>query len=396
MSTDAPFRILLIGASGVFGSRLAELAAREPGIALTLAGRRGAALEALATRIGGEPAIMVLDRDTLKAVHLVNYDLVIDAAGPFQASHTRVIEAAIGARTDYLDLADGREFVSAIGRYDAEARSAGVAVISGASSIPALSHAVIDALVEKWQAIDRIRIGIFPGNRAPRGLSVVQAILSYVGRPVRVFLDGDWREVPGWGMTHREHIEGIGPRWASVCDTPEQDLLVERYRPRRSAEFFAGLELPLLHLGLAGLSQLVRWRLFASLRPWSVPLLWIARRLQMFGSDRGAMTVTVEGNDEAGLAARRRWVLTADGNRGPYVPVLAALAMIRRYRDGQRPESGARACSGMLALGDFAADFAALGFETAEFYLRAIIQETNLEAEQSLSEEFSVVSRANH
>jgi hypothetical protein len=388
-----PLRVLLIGASGVFGSRLAELAAREQAVHLTLAGRDGAALEALAARIGG-PAIMVLNRDRITALDLINYDLIVDAAGPFQASHTRVVEAAIAARKHYIDLADGREFVGTIGRYDEDARAGGVAVISGASSIPALSHAAIDGLVAGWQAIDALRIGIFPGNRAPRGLSVVEAILSYVGRPVRVFIDGNWREVPGWGMLHREHIPGVGVRWASVCDTPEQDLLVARYRPRRSAEFFAGMELSLLHLGLAALAWPVRWGLLESLRPWASPLLWLARRFERFGCDVGAMTVTAEGIDAAGRPVGTRWVLKATGNRGPYIPVLAALALIRRFRQNRPPEPGARACSGMLSMADFEADFVALGIETAEFRDSPDIQKTTDKAERSLSGEFRTASQA--
>jgi hypothetical protein len=393
MSTDVPLRILLIGASGVFGSRLAELASREPGVHLTLAGRDGAALEALAARIGG-PAIIVLDRNRITALDLINYDLIVDAAGPFQASHTRVIEAAIAARKHYIDLADGREFVGTIGRYDKDARANGVAVISGASSIPALSHAAIDRLVEGWQVIDTLRIGIFPGNRAPRGLSVVEAILSYVGRPVRVFIDGAWRQVPGWGMLHREAIPGVGRRWASVCDTPEQDLLVARYRPRRSAEFFAGMELSILHLGLAALAWPVRWGWIRSLRPWARPLLWLARRFLPFGSDIGAMTVSAVGVDAAGRAAERRWVLKATGNRGPYVPVLATLAMIRRFCNNSPPEPGARACSGMLSLADFASDLAALGIETAEIPAFSDIQKTIDISEQSLSGKFRTASPA--
>jgi len=32
---------------------------------------------------------------------------------------------------------------------------------------------------ERWQAIDRVEVAIAPGNRAPRGLSVVRAIVAY-------------------------------------------------------------------------------------------------------------------------------------------------------------------------------------------------------------------------
>jgi len=359
----AETRVLLIGATGVFGSRLAERAAREPGLLPTLAACDRTRLDALAARLGGLP-VRILDRERLGAADLAGFDVVVDAAGPFQASAPTVIEAAIAAGVHYIDLADGRDFVAGIGVHDAAAKAAGISVIAGASSIPALSHAVLDTLVADWRRVETIRIGIFPGNRAPRGLAVVQAILSYAGRPVRVWRGGGWDEVPGWGMTHRWPVPGVGRRWASVCDTPEQDLLVERYRPRDSAEFFAGLELGLLHLGLALLALPVRRGWLRSLRPAARPLRAMATLLLPFGGDIGAMDVIVEGDGAAGDPRRARWTLIAEGNRGPYVPTLAALAMLRRFRDGRPPAPGARACSGILGLADFAADFAALEIDT--------------------------------
>lgn len=357
----APIMVLVIGATGVFGSRLVERAAREPGVRLILSGRHRATLEELARRVAPDADIRPLDRDAITPADLAGADLVIDAAGPFQASHDRVIRAAIDAGIAYVDLADGRDFVAAIGRHDAAARDAGIAVTTGASSVPALSHAVVRALTRGWTGIDHIRVGIFPGNRAPRGLSVVQAILSWAGRPVRVWIDGRWQSRPGWGSTRLWRMVDGTHRWASVCDTPDQDLLVARFAPRRSAEFFAGMELSLLHLGLALLLVPVRVRLIGSLRPAAAPLLWMARQLVRFGSDRGYMEVRVSGEDASGAPATRRWTLAADGNRGPFVPVLAALALIRRYRDGHPPAPGARACTDDLALDDFAGDFAELG-----------------------------------
>ena len=357
-----PLAVLIVGASGVFGSRLAELAAREPDVALTLAGRTQQSLDAVAARIGGG-AVRLIDRDRVTARDLAGYDLIIDAAGPFQQSHCRLIEAAIEAGVDYLDLADGRAFVRDIGRFDAAARAAGVSIITGASSIPALSHAVVDALADDLASIDTLWIGIFPGNRAPRGLAVVRAILSYAGQPVRVFRDGQWREDRGWGRPQRV-ATGVGYRWASVCDTPEQDLLVERYAPKRSAEFFAGMELSILHLGLWLLCWPVRWGWMGSLQPFAAPLLRIAQWVRPFGSDRGAMTVRVEGRTHDGGMIKREWTLAADANRGPYVPVLATLAMIRR-RVRAREQPGARPCTGLLELDDFSGQFERLGILTA-------------------------------
>ena len=360
------FHVLLVGASGVFGSRLAELLAVERDVALTLAGRRQVPLEAVRDAIGGG-AIRCLDRDTIEPRGLAGYNLVIDAAGPFQASGTRLVEAAIAAGVDYVDLADGRDWVCGFAeRFDAQAKAAGVALVTGVSSIPALSHAVVDRLVAGWSAIDSIRIGIFPGNRAPRGRAVVEAILSYAGKPVRVWRDGAWQLQSGWGGLKRVDAGAAGTRWASICDTPEQMLLVERYAPRRSAEFHAGMELSLLHLGLTMLSLPVRRGWIESLRPWAGPLLRVAQWLLPFGSDKGAMLVEVDGEDGTGREMVARWRLTADANRGPYVPVLAAVALVRKWRDGAATTPGARTASGLLEFDDFAADFGELGIASVK------------------------------
>ena len=352
MSNSRPLEVLVVGGSGVFGSRLARLASRDNRVRLTIAGRRAEPLEALAAELGG-CAVKVLDRDAVSAADLKRFDLVVDCAGPFQDANANLIERCIAAEVDYVDLADGREFVRSIGRFDQAARDAGIAVISGASSIPALSHAVLDRLTGGWSRIHSIRVGIFPGNRAPRGRSVVAAILSYVGKPVQVFTKGEWRNVPGWALAGRVDCGPAGKRWASVCDTPEQDLLVERYKPVVAAEFVAGLELSVLHLGLWLLSLAVRWGLIRSLRPAAAALLWIAQHLQSLGSDRGAMVVEAVGQDAAGALVRATWLLEAATNRGPYVPVLAALALVKRRADGDKLPSGAQPCSGILTLAEF-------------------------------------------
>ena len=179
--------VLLIGASGAFGSRLAEGLAREPGLSLVLAGRRRAPLERLADRLAapgqGRPLVAVADRLSLSAVDLSEVDVVIDAAGPYRREETAVVKAAIAARCHYLDLADGRAFVAAITAFETAAREASVAVLSGASTTPALSHAVLDKLTEGWRRVDRLTVAVCPGNRA-RAVSrwSVQSCRTSVGR----------------------------------------------------------------------------------------------------------------------------------------------------------------------------------------------------------------------
>ena len=135
----------------------------------------------------------------------------------------QLIEACIAAGVNYIDIADARDFVAQVPVLDARAKTAGVFVISGASTTPALSHAVIEQLTQGWRGIHSIFVGVTPGNRAPRGEAVVRAILSYVGAPFKIFANGSWREVTGWSGNERRAVPGIGFRNFVPCETPDQD-----------------------------------------------------------------------------------------------------------------------------------------------------------------------------
>jgi hypothetical protein len=356
-------RVLVIGGGGTFGSLLVRgiLAATDFGV--VIAGRDLKKAQALVEDLlfhspGREIEAAVLDRDGIAPDDLraLGVFAVVDAAGPFQHAEAKVAEAAIEAGVHYLDLADARDFVAAFPRLDARAKARGVTAISGASSTPALSHAVLDSLTSGWRAVDSIEVAISPGNRAPRGVSVVAAILSYAGRPVRVFVDGEWRERAGWSMLTRRMLPGIGRRWLSLCETPDLDLIPERFRVRRSAVFRAGLELPVLHLGLWAASLLVRARVVSSLEPCARFFRGIAGLLSGLGTDRGGMIVEARGIGADNRAAETRWTLVAEAGDGPVIPTLPALAALRRLAEG-RLWAGAYPCVGGLTLDEIETEF---------------------------------------
>ena len=355
--------VLLIGATGAFGERLAEGLIRS-GFAVIGAARNTARLDVLARRLGPGFAAEPLDRSTIDTASL--YALrarwpglfaVADASGPFQASDDRVPRAAIGAGLHYVDLADARAFVGGIRALDAEARAANVAVLAGASSTPALSHAVLDTLVAGSRKVIAIEVSIAPGNRAPRGLSVVQAILSTVGQPIRVFRGCRWTEEVGWGLNKTIELPGIGKRRVALCETPDLDLLVERYHPCADAIFRAGLELHVLHEGVGALGLLVRLGLLKSLAALARPLRLLAELFKPFGGDRGGMRVDVLLENDVGHLLRRVWTLTANAGDGLYVPTLPALAALKMLADGTLEWRGAAPCTGFIPYDAIAAEF---------------------------------------
>jgi saccharopine dehydrogenase-like NADP-dependent oxidoreductase len=355
--------ILVVGGTGAFGRLLVAGLVRTTGLDIVIGARDVRRAEAYAASL--DPArVRALRLDTAtvtpEALRATGAFAVVDAAGPFQGADYRLGRAAIAAGLHYLDLADARDFVTGFGALDEAARAAGVVALSGASSTPALSHAVLDRLTAGWRRIDTVEIAITPGNRsAPRGLSVTRAILSYAGQKVRVFDGGAWTARPGWGMTVRRDLPGLGRRWLSLCETPDLDLVPRRFGPRVAAIFRAGLELPVLHLGLVAATLSVRLGLLPSLAPFARLFRWIAACLAGFGTDRGGMVVTATGIDAADAPVRAEWVLIAEAGDGPVVPTLSALALIRRLAAEEAPiPPGAGPCVGILGLDDITREFA--------------------------------------
>ncbi len=352
--------VIIVGATGVFGQRLVEQLVASGVQSLVLSGRRIETLNALKSKIAPYAEVLLLDRLRPDIASLQSYrgGLLVDAAGPFQNSGLLLVEACIATGVNYIDLADARDFVARVPSLDAAAKAAGVFVISGASSTPALSHAVLDHLTAGWQSIHSIFVGITPGNRAPRGESVVRAILSFAGAPMQVFQHGGWQTVFGWGEQEYKNLPGIGRRGFVHCETPDQDLLVQRYQPKASAVFKAGLELGVMHHGL---------RLLARLRLKNLPMLTSlllvgANVLKPFGTDKGGMLVEVKGLEAGGKPAVAQWSLRAEQGVGPNVPGLPALALVLRRESLME---GARAAAGQVTLQELEPHFARLCINTA-------------------------------
>lgn len=369
-------RVLVIGAGGVFGSRLAKGLVRD-GFEVVVAGRNLARAEATAVEVGAASAVALDTRD-LSASDLIGTgaDIVVDAAGPFQGAEPRVARAAIAAGLHYVDLADARDFVAGFGALDEAAKTAGVIALTGASSTPALSNAALDALTARWTRIDAVEAAISPGARAPRGRSVTGAILSWLGRPMRVFEGGAWRERTGWGDVVTRDFGAAGRRRLSLCETPDLDVLAERFRPTDRALFMAGLEPGFAHWCawlLARLIRLTGW----DARPATGLVISLSKLAAPFGSDHGTMRVEATGRDAGGRAMRAVWLLIAPPGVGPVTPGIPALAAVKAIAAG-RLTPGAGTCVGELSLAELEAELVVHGIavsttvEPSSLFARAI------------------------
>ncbi|HKO87543.1 MAG TPA: saccharopine dehydrogenase NADP-binding domain-containing protein [Burkholderiales bacterium] len=354
-----PLRVLVLGGYGFFGRRLVERLSTQPRFHLIVAGRSQAKAEALIRELPKALSTLearafdVNDAALAQDIRKLDVQVVVHTAGPFQAQDYRVARACIAANTHYIDLADGRQFVCGIGCLNDEAVANEVSILSGASSVPALSSAVVDSLGKDLQ-LTHIDMGINPGNRADRGLATVAAILSYCGNPIRVWREGVWTTVAGWSKHWRHaYPEPMRTRWLTHCDIPDLELFPARYPGVQMVRFGAGLEVGLLHSALAFFSWARRLRLLPNLARFATFAKRASDLFLPFGTDTGGMYVRILGRDSEDRPVQRSWYLIAERGEGPYVPILATVALLDRMASGDVLPIGAMPCMGVLSLRDF-------------------------------------------
>ena len=347
-------KILILGAYGFFGSRICAALARNRRLHLVLAGRDLTKATAAAYQLG-------LTADHARAVDATSPQLalqlrklgvhtVIHTAGPFQQQGYEVARAAIHAGCHYLDLADGRAFVNGITKLDAQARAAGVSIISGVSSLPALTTAVVDRYRGEFLRLDAIRIGITSGAVIP-GVATIHAILGYCGRKFRTLENGAWVDVYGWLDTQQHAFpKTVGVRYLSRCDVPDLDLLPQRYPGVKTVSFHAGFASNTGHKLVEKLAMLVQQGRLRSALSFAGPLYTLGRWLQPLFSDRGAMFVQLDGLHENGAPLSLTWNLVARENHGPNIPCAAPIALANKIAAGWKPPAGAMPCMGLLTV----------------------------------------------
>ena len=269
-------RVMVVGGAGVFGSRLVDGLAATTDACVIVAGRNRARCDAAARAAREryptasiETAAIDIHTTTPADLRTSGARIVVDAAGPFQGAEPRLAKVAIAAQLDYLDLADARDFVARFPELDDAARAAGVVAVTGMSSTPALSHAVLDSLTVGWQRIDRVEVGISPGNREPRGRSIVAAILAWAGQPLPVFVGGAWVSRRGWSGTITRPIGDLGIRELAFGGNP---------RPRPAGDPLSATRRRLVQSG-AGAGYPPPW----TRSPRVAAAAWLASRPLLFG-----------------------------------------------------------------------------------------------------------------
>lgn len=360
--------VLILGAFGTFGRRITDALAQTTDLPIVAAGRR---LPAAPVEFRTAVRPLAIDSAALNCAVLeqIGPAVLIDAVGPFQKRDRQLAATCIELGIHYLDLADDRDFVVNVDALDAAARRRDVLVVSGASTVPALSSAVIATLADEFSVVESIDIGIAPGYSGPRGPATIRSVLGYVGREIPLWRESSMSRARGWGDTKRhEYPPPVGARNLSLIDVPDTSLIPRRYPSVRQLAIRAGHEVPFVHHALRLLGVLVSVGLVRDLAGHARTLQRVAGWFDCFGSDCGAMHVRLGGRGHDGRLQSRTWTLVAENGDGPRIPTLAALLLTKKLLGvpGYAPLAlrGAMPASNLLRLQEFEREWRTLAIRT--------------------------------
>ena len=349
-------KIVILGGYGAFGSLISEQLLNSA--IVVISGRNQVTGEKFANEIGAN-FVYCDTKDKISLQKAISGAfLVINASGPFLPNDYSIPLTCIEEHCHYIDLADNRKYVKEFKQLHNLAKAKDVFVCAGASTTPAVTHAMVSELKAKVTNLHSIKIYMSAGNKNKPGLSTFQSILSYAGVPVQVWRNGQWEWFSGWGLS--EVIDfplPVGRRFVQLCDVPDLELFPGLFEADEVL-FKAGVELAIFNFGLSALAQLKKRVPQVNLTSLAEPLVNISQLFKSFGSYSGGVLVKLENGD--GTCRSLSFVTSQNGPRLPTAP---AVLLAKKILLEGPPAYGAFPCLDYINLADFRNYLESFGFQ---------------------------------
>jgi hypothetical protein len=366
MGSSEDFRVLVLGASGQFGKCLCRRMAAESSLTLIIAGRDKEKLEALkihlitsypSAKIKTAPCDIACG-DFLGQLLTHKPNIVVHLAGPFQNQDYKIAKSCLAAHISYIDMADAREFVSGFHSLDGEAQEKSIFLITGASTIPALSSAVLDDASSSITELHEADYGICAGLKTGLGYATLRAVFSYCGKPYKTLSNS--QDITTYGLDEprrHEFSKPVGHRYIVNCDIPDHELFPSRYPTLKLLRFGSCIDVPGLAFILFLMSRAVRtgW-----VRDWgflSGPIVPFMKTVRFLGSAHSGFFMHCVGEADGKYTHRLFEIIARNGN-GLEIPVTPVVILIKRILAGERPPAGAYPCMGLISLDEFKQELA--------------------------------------
>ncbi len=188
--------IAVYGATGYTG-RLVAAELKRRGADFVIAGRSASKLDALSESLGGaRTAVATLDDGAALSAALEPCAAVISCAGsPFTEHGEPVLEAAIAAKTHYIDTTGEQPFMSTVFARDADAQAAGVALVTamGFDYVPGDMIAALTC--EGAEALDEVSLAYWTESFGPSRGTTISAV-GQIGAEELEWRDGRLQQAP--------------------------------------------------------------------------------------------------------------------------------------------------------------------------------------------------------
>jgi hypothetical protein len=166
-------------------------------------------------------------------------------------------------------------------------------------------------------------------------------------------IDGEVSRVYGWQNLTAREFKQLGRRFLGNCDVPDLALFPARYPDLKTIRFFAGLEIPFIHITLWMLSWLVRARVLNTLRPFAPLMLRLASLFDWMGTSNSAFFLELTGTDRVGIAKKLSFELSARRGDGPYIPCMPAILLTKKLASAELRGAGAYPCVGFISKDEY-------------------------------------------
>lgn len=170
---------------------------------------------------------------------LSSTDLVVNMAGPYYRTGTAILDRAIEAKTNYLDISDDADVAIPMLERSAAAEAAGISALIGIGSSPGTTNILIRAAVDRLGPVEDVDI-YWTVDVA----DITEAAIRHFWHCFNlVDPDGTVHEVAGWDELEFRDVEFPAPvgRQRLVRLAHPEPITVPRSLPVRRASNFGGL-----------------------------------------------------------------------------------------------------------------------------------------------------------
>ncbi len=193
-------RLVVLGGCGAVGSTAVRmLAATDYFDEYVVADRDIEAARKLSSDLGPDKVKAVeLDADDPQNLRDVisGASVILNCVGPFYKYGPPILEAAIEAGIDYVDICDDLDATEAMLAMDGKAQDAGISALVGMGSSPGMANLLVKFTAETLlDAVDSVDIYHAHGGEDVEGPAVIKHRFHSMEIDIPMFLDGEYKTV---------------------------------------------------------------------------------------------------------------------------------------------------------------------------------------------------------